>query len=126
MPKIHSIGHRLFLSTALILLTTIAATLLFGSSLIERYYVHNEEVELKHAYQSFSLAFNRNESLPDWKTAGEVLYDAEKRNINVMLFTIAANGNIDQLIDFGIGFASFPKADCLERNGQIFRHLCLR
>ena len=64
MPKIHSIGHRLFLSTALILLTTIAATLLFGSSLIERYYVHNKEVELKHAYQSFSLAFNRNEKLP--------------------------------------------------------------
>ena len=79
MPKIHSIGHRLFLSTALILLTTIAATLLFGSSLIERYYVHNKEVELKHAYQSFSLAFNRNESLPDWKTAGEVLYDAENQ-----------------------------------------------
>ena len=98
MPKIHSIGHRLFLSTALILLTTIAATLLFGSSLIERYYVHNKEVELKHAYQSFSLAFNRNESLPDWKTAGVVLYDAEKRNNNVMLFTIDANGNIDQLI----------------------------
>lgn len=98
MPKIHSIGHRLFLSTALILLTTIAATLLFGSSLIERYYVHNKEVELKHAYQSFSLAFNNTDNLSEWKSIGEVLYDAEKRNINVMLFTLNDEGGIAKVI----------------------------
>lgn len=96
MPKIHSIGHRLFLSTALILLMTIAATVLFGSSLIERYYVHNKETELKNAYQTFSLSYNSN--LPYSKRIGEVLYDLEKHNINVLLFTIDEKGNIDQII----------------------------
>lgn len=96
MPKIHSIGHRLFLSTALILLATIAATVLFGSSLIERYYLHNKEMELKNAYQTLNLAYNSNLSYN--KTVGEVLYDLEKHNINVMLFTVDENNNIDQLI----------------------------
>ena len=99
MFKTHTIAKRLFFSTILIMLTTIVSTVLFGSSLMERYYLHNKTAELKQTYQSFTAALTQNENVEDaLQPISDVLYDLEKRNINAMLFTIESDGSISQII----------------------------
>ena len=103
MFKTHTIAKRLFFSTILIMLATIVSTVLFGSSLMERYYLHNKEAELKQAYQAFAVALAKSDNYePDSLPIGDILYDLEKRNINAMLLTIESDGHINKLYKTGI------------------------
>ena len=99
MFKTHTIAKKLFFSTIFIMLAAIITTVLFGSQLMESYYLHNKTSELKQSYQSFALALANNENYEDaFQPISDVLYDLEKRNINAMLFTIESDGSISQII----------------------------
>ncbi len=88
-PKLTHIRYRFFMVIAFILLFNILVTLIFGSTLMEKFYINNKENELRNASRSIAAHIEAGTfNLDNNDELNNAIWEAEQKNITVLLFTL--------------------------------------
>lgn len=80
-----SIRHKFFFLIAVILLFNILVTLLFGSSLMEKFYIENKKSELRQSYSTLRSALAEDSAAPSSNTTlADAIFEIERNNVTIM------------------------------------------
>ena len=86
LQKKFSIHQKVFFSFASILIMSILVTLLFGSSMMERLYIHSKSNDLSGAYNAIVSVMEQQDSVLEMDSAlWECLFEIEQNNIDILL-----------------------------------------
>ena len=88
LKKKFSIHQKVFFSFASILIMSILVTLLFGSSMMERLYIHSKSNDLSGAYNTIVSVMEQQDSVLEMDSAlWECLFEIEQNNIDILLLS---------------------------------------
>ena len=89
-----SIRCKLFLIIAVILLFNILVTLLFGSTLMEKFYIENKKSELRQGYSTLLETIGDGPAdVAGSQTLADAIFALEKSNITIMIFDHESYGD---------------------------------
>lgn len=82
-----SISHKFFLIIAVILLFNILVTLLFGNTLMEKFYIEDKKQELRQSYNTLvTIIVDNTIDVSSDPMLADAIFNLEKSNITILIF----------------------------------------